>query len=828
MGSFSLLPTSVLTQLLTKTALLVTVSNGASLEHAAPGTGNQFDRQEEADVGALGQNEATKQESGDAEGLRPSAQDVDPAKESILSPLAVTGQRPEETAQQLTQQPTPDQGQAEATNPQSSISEPVSDVGVSAELPPTSSEAQPPTAPEPTADVVMSESTTGNIPPVSSDVAPALAGLGGESSSTATAGDAQPPAALDALATTNEAELPANQAEPPAKRQRTDTLSAQQPDRSTSSERPAFADSATIEMTPPQLKFAQNSIKSLKSRPESQAFLAPVDPDALNIPHYRQIVTNPMDLGTVDIKLALTAAAAKGGKPTEKTKQASAWKLDPSNDVYRSVQAWEDDVRLVFANCIRFNGPDHIISQSAKTLEAVFDKQLKSMPVEPPPVPPAPVVSEAEKRARRPSNPVPTIRRSSSDANGRPKREIHPPAPRDLPYADEPQSASSGKKRKSSKALTPRQQAYYAKVNQDELKFCQKVVDECFTKPTLQQVAWPFYDLVSREADFGPAYYAVIKKPICLKQIQERFRQGVYRDKGEFIADMNLLFSNCFTFNEPESDVYKMGQTVETAFQDRMKKMPVPRPLSPEPEDDEDEDDDEEAEIIAEIAQIEQRLAYLRGQQQALRNNKTAAAAKKKAAKAAAAEAAAKKKAAKAAKASSFTEGPSKKSKKKKALQSDGSDDENSVRPVSLEQKEELAAMINDLTDDRLEMAVKIINEDKPQDGMPDDEIELDIDELSPRVLYKLYRHVVRPKKKPGPKPGTAKSVSSSKQSTNKKRKNLDEEQEAARIAALQEQLQSFDRGPQAPGLSAASTVPAPHDSDSSSGEEEDGSDSDY
>ncbi|CAO1613461.1 unnamed protein product [Sympodiomycopsis kandeliae] len=763
----------------------------------APGTANPFDPKEEADVGAI---------SGSAAEVAPPAAAVAPEKESLISPVEVDGQ---------------------------AISAPV-DI------------AAGPGSTQDAVDIPSSDQVTGTGPGISAplqteDTSPKdIATTDTEMADATTQELAAPPAAAtataaasivegDPLASNTNGAAPGDiNGEPPAKRQRTEALSSALPEGAPNTASAPAADPSTIEMTAPQLKFAQNSVKSLRSRPESQAFLVPVDPDALNIPQYRQIITKPMDLGTIDIKLALTSAAAKGGKPTEKAKQAPAWKLDPARDIYHSVEEWEADVRLVFANCIQFNGPDHLISNSAKVLQAVFEKQLKGMPVELPP-PPPPVVTEDEKRARRPSNPVPTIRRSSSDLSGRPKREIHPPAPRDLPYADEPQSASSTKKRKSSKALTPKQQAYYAKVSQEELKYCQKVIDEFF-KPSFQTTVWPFYELVDKNADFGAAYYATIKKPICLLQIQDRLRKGVYRDKNDVNAEMTLLLDNAYTFNAPGSDVYLMAQNLQQAFRERMNKMPVPKPMSPEPDEDYDDDDDDEDDLAARIADLEEQLAQLRRQQQMAKSNKSAAAAKKKAAKAAAADASAKKKAAKNAVKSggSTADGASKKSKKKKAM-SDGSDDDEPFRPVTWEQKEELAAKIGLLSEERLDGALKIIGEDKPQNTTGDEEIELDIDDLSPGTLYKLYRWVVKPKRKPGPKPGTAKGASN-KNSSGKKRKNLDEEQEAARIAALQEQLQSFNRGPDA--AATPSAVPAHDDlvqSESSSGEEDsDGSESDY
>ena len=172
-----------------------------------------------------------------------------------------------------------------------------------------------------------------------------------------------------------------------------------------------------------------------------------------------------------------------------------------------------------------------------------------------------------------------------------------------------------------------------------------------------------------------------------------------------------------------------------------------------------------------------------------------------------------------------------------------GSDEED-VRTVTFDQKEELAAKITELTDERLEGAIRILNEDKPpgQQGGEDDEIELDIDELSPQTLYKLYKYVVRPKKKnTGPELGpNGKPIPASQPIDGRKRgtgglkkKNLDETEEAERIARLQQQLQQFNDPdhipkPATPGEPEASSK---HDdlvpSESSSGEEESESESD-
>lgn len=609
-----------------------------------------------------------------------------------------------------------------------------------------------------------------------------------------------------------------------------------------------------MEMTPAQLKFAQSTLKSLKSRREAIAFLAPVDPVALGIPQYPQIVTKPMDFGTIDIKLALTALVLKpNSKPGEKAKSAQQWGLDPTKDMYKRMKDFENDVRQVFYNCAIFNGPDSPYTQNARVLEAAFDKYMKDVPAATAPA--AQSADPSTPRARRPSNPVPTIRRSSSEVGGRPKREIHPPPPKDLPWANEPQSASSSDARKAARrkaakkagGLSAREQAHFAKVAQDELRFCTRVIDDLL-KPTYSNLAWVFYDKPTMDFDWAPAYFQMIKRPIALRDVQKNIRSGEYADAEEFDADMQLLFQNCFTFNPPGSDVYSMGEQLKSVYEEKMSRKPAPAPLpdyEESDEDDEDAVDDEDdvdpdflATLQEQISQLSSTLAMLEGAKNQnaglIANTKTmlaslqesyassggskktkskGAGTKRKASEgnavnrkkskaktasspssAAAAEYVPAKKAKSATPSAAKKKPTSNSNKKATSSRRDDNSDED-IRTVTYEQKEELAAKITELSEERLDGAIRIINEDKPPNQNDDEEIELDIDELSPRTLYKLYRYVVRPKK-PAPvinKNSKSAPLDGRKRGTGGiKKKNLDEGEEAERIARLQQQLQQF------------------------------------
>lgn len=98
-------------------------------------------------------------------------------------------------------------------------------------------------------------------------------------------------------------------------------------------------------------------------------FLAPVDTVALNIPNYNEIVKQPMDLGTIQSKLA--------------------------NNEYENADDFEKDVRLVFKNCYLFNPEGTDVNMMGHRLEAVFDKKWANKPV-PEPTPQNSDVSDRE------------------------------------------------------------------------------------------------------------------------------------------------------------------------------------------------------------------------------------------------------------------------------------------------------------------------------------------------------------------------------------------------------------------------------------------------
>ncbi|KAJ6618592.1 Bromodomain-containing protein [Mycena sp. CBHHK59/15] len=114
-------------------------------------------------------------------------------------------------------------------------------------------------------------------------------------------------------------------------------------------------------------KFCISTIRSLKKQKDVSPFLHPVDSVALNIPDYPSIVRTPMDLSTVERKL-------NSSNPTKPDS-------NPGNSRYLSTEDFIADVRLIFQNCVLFNGDDHPISIMARRLEEIFNKQINNMPL---------------------------------------------------------------------------------------------------------------------------------------------------------------------------------------------------------------------------------------------------------------------------------------------------------------------------------------------------------------------------------------------------------------------------------------------------------------
>jgi len=310
-----------------------------------------------------------------------------------------------------------------------------------------------------------------------------------------------------------------------------------------------------------------------------------------------------MDLSTIEDKLNCSNPA----KPDP----------NPEKPRYQTAEQFIADVRLVFSNCIKFNGPDHAISVMGRRLEELFDKSIKNLPPpeEPKPVPvkkapppapapiPTPITTAPVKQRvpRRPSTSTPVIRRNESISAGgsRPKREIHPPPSKDLPYADAP--------KKSRKARAAKDN-----LNAEQLRFCSKLLGDLHRKQHWT-IASPFYEPVGtygRILGSGgifltllfidyvslniPSYPKIIKEPMDLSTMRKKLDNHEYSNAQAFFSDFKLMIRNCFHFNPAGTPVNMAGIELQRVFDDKWKNLPQPKPHAYDDDMDAEDDDSED------------------------------------------------------------------------------------------------------------------------------------------------------------------------------------------------------------------------------------------
>lgn len=567
----------------------------------------------------------------------------------------------------------------------------------------------------------------------------------------------------------------------------------------------------TTPMTDAQNKFLLERIRNTKKIKVSLAFKDPVDPVVLNIPTYPDIVKKPMDLSTMENKL--------------KEKR------------YTYIADFMGDLDQMIENSELFNNKQHPVTQAGYNLRAYFLKGMSKMPragaEEPvkqkvkkptvntapkprresrvvPPTVKSPKASTPTATATSPQNTwplqdgMPIIRRDSSSANDRPKREIHRPS-KDLPYAN----------------AKPRKKKY-----QQELKFCESVLAELL-KPKYAAISYPFTTAVDPVALNIPSYFKIIKKPMDFGTIEKNLKNGEYQSAKEFYNDAQLVFANCYKFN-PEGDaVNKMGHQLEEVFEKLWKEKsdwlaqhaPAPEQSPEIYSDDEDEDDEEDEEIDPAQAQfiaIQQQIAALNATAQQLLQQQQGA-------KRVSPKASSKKKKATHAKRKPslpLNVPPPAKSGKPKARA-------KPPAPLSFAQKQEISEGISTLGDADMRKAVQIIRNGCPHlANVHDDEMELDMDEINDETLRELFKFI---KSIRGPKGGVIadddfeppQPVRKQTTSRPKKNKPMGKTEQEDNMRKIQEKLQSFQGG-----ASGSSQSPPAHDASSDDDEESSGSES--
>ena len=110
------------------------------------------------------------------------------------------------------------------------------------------------------------------------------------------------------------------------------------------------------------------------------------------------------------------------------------------------------------------------------------------------------------------------------------------------------------------------------KLNEEQLKYCDVVLKSL----KKHRDAGPFSVPVDPIALGIPDYPMIIKNPMDLSTVERKLLETKeYKSADEFISDIKLMLNNCYTYNPPETIVYKRGKNLEKQLENALKKMPT-------------------------------------------------------------------------------------------------------------------------------------------------------------------------------------------------------------------------------------------------------------
>ncbi|KAG0202210.1 hypothetical protein BGX28_005202 [Mortierella sp. GBA30] len=313
-------------------------------------------------------------------------------------------------------------------------------------------------------------------------------------------------------------------------------------------------------------------------------FRMPVDPIAENIPSYPEIVKRPMDLSTIKTKLDT-------GK-------------------YTTLQDFEDDVRLMFSNCAKFNPIGTVVYNEGQELEGVFDNtwadvletagakvpEMNITIVETPksatstaPGTPSRAATIAvsvnshhmdQTIAHTPAtatSPAPAILKQLSTAPKKSPHSKQTPIPAYVPATVPLDSASvattagpSGVKVKhfeatssSHAASAPKSSTSSSSSRSSELTKCKSILKKLMKDPC----AYEFLQPVDPILQGIPLYPKIITSPMDLGTIRKKLEANEYRSAADVREHVELVVSNCRKFNPRSSPVVDQANALENLMQ---------------------------------------------------------------------------------------------------------------------------------------------------------------------------------------------------------------------------------------------------------------------
>ncbi|ORZ05393.1 Bromodomain-containing protein [Absidia repens] len=466
---------------------------------------------------------------------------------------------------------------------------------------------------------------------------------------------------------------------------------------------------APTNMTRDQIRYCCAIMRNLMKHRDATPFIHPVDYVKLNVPDYPQIIKAPMDLTTIDRKLR--------------------------QKEYNDVNQFIADIRLVFNNCYKYNGPEATVSMLCQNVESAFEKGLRQMPL-------SKKVSALSTTDTTdgfsPPQAISPVFRRRSEAN-------RPSSSKD--HSNAAATSQQQKRRACGNSIGPH--SIKRRKNDTRLKFCGQALRE-LKKNKYRLINYPFLYPVDVVALNIPDYHTIITHPMDISTIERNLTNNQYDSAEDFENDIRLMFNNCYRYNPPALPIHNMAKDLETVFDNKWKRLPerestppLPQPPAITPlhssvitrkayhytsnsdDDDDDDDDNEEeddddgasdgddriAELERHIASISQQIASIKSTK---KKSSTSTTGSKKASKKTP-PIARKQKPTPTKSRRRSTSTPQRRQSSTTASSSSSQE----LPEFTFHQKKELSERINNLTGDGLNTVVSIIQSSMPNlDGV--------------------------------------------------------------------------------------------------------------
>ncbi|KAI8597334.1 hypothetical protein EDD21DRAFT_327148, partial [Dissophora ornata] len=259
-------------------------------------------------------------------------------------------------------------------------------------------------------------------------------------------------------------------------------------------------------------------LKKLTAAPCAFEFLQPVDPERQGIPLYLKIITEPMDLGTIQTKLR--------------------------TDVYNNAGEVRKDLDLVVSNCRKFNPRESYVVQQADALEQLMLIEWES--------------AFGSNSYTGVTDSAPSKDSAVTVGSSKPKAKVKAEEVPKVP------SAADSAARRPSNTPKPKPSKVVEKGIEPPKDVVQKHMDRILKRCVNHKHAGPFLQPVDWRTLNLPDYPVLIKNPMDFSTIREKLDNGKYVTMDDFADDVRLVCQNCVNFNGLDHPFSQGGLLIQT------------------------------------------------------------------------------------------------------------------------------------------------------------------------------------------------------------------------------------------------------------------------